>query len=307
MDENRLAATLYERMFLIRVFEESALDLFARGELFGTTHTYIGQEANAVGVLSRVPRSDIVFSNHRCHGHYLTIFDDPCGLMAELMGKANGVVGGVGGSQHLQRQNFYTNGVQGGIVPVAAGMALAEKLRKTGNIALVFLGDGTLGEGAVYETLNFISLWDIPLLMIVENNRYAQTTPIHLQLAGDICARAEAFGIRSAEMDTTDALQIYNEAEHIIDAVRREGKPFWWVLNTYRLSPHSKGDDFRDPQEIASYAQKDPLLVMRPRLSGEEAQRIEGRCRTRIAEAIQAARAAPFPDPTAWEKASAIS
>ncbi|HZK81610.1 MAG TPA: thiamine pyrophosphate-dependent dehydrogenase E1 component subunit alpha, partial [Humisphaera sp.] len=170
-------AALYERMALVRAFEERVLALFAQGELTGTTHTSLGQEAVAVGVLSQITREDIVFSSHRCHGHYLAFFDEPDGLMAELMGRATGLCGGIGGSQHLQRGNFYTNGVQGGIVPCAAGMALAEKLKKSGKIAVVFLGDGTLGEGVVYETLNLASLWGLPLLFIVEANGFAQSTP----------------------------------------------------------------------------------------------------------------------------------
>jgi TPP-dependent pyruvate/acetoin dehydrogenase alpha subunit len=292
LNQESLEVVLYERMFLIRNFEENVLQLFTKGELFGTTHTYIGQEANAVGLLSHITRSDVVFSNHRCHGHYLAIFDDPVSLLAELMGKMTGVVAGIGGSQHLQRENFYTNGVQGGIVPCAAGMALAEKLRQTGNIAVVFLGDGTLGEGVVYETLNLVSLWQIPLLMVVENNRYAQSTPIHLGVAGGIAARASAFDVDTAEMNTTDVLEIHKNAERAVQFVREEQKPFWLVLNTYRLSSHSKGDDYRDPAEIAQYARLDPLDISRQRLPYKLVDEIEKRCRQRINMAIEEARAA---------------
>lgn len=293
MNLESLEAVLYERMFLIRLFEENILKLFTQGELFGTTHTYIGQEANAVGLLSQVNRSDVVFSNHRCHGHYLTIFDDPVGLLAELMGKKTGVVAGIGGSQHLQRENFYTNGIQGGIVACAAGMALAEKLHQTGNIAVVFLGDGTLGEGVVYETLNLVSLWQIPLLMVVENNRYAQSTPIHLGVAGSITARASAFNIEAEEMNTTDVMEIYKSTKQIVQFVHKEQKPFWLVLNTYRLSSHSKGDDYRDADEIAQYALLDPLKISRQRLPSPLLDEIEERCHQRITNAIEQARAAP--------------
>jgi TPP-dependent pyruvate/acetoin dehydrogenase alpha subunit len=296
-ERKHLETYLYERMFLIRTFEERVLQLFSQGELFGTTHTYIGQEANAAGLLSHIHRSDVVFSNHRCHGHYLMIFDDPLGLLAELMGKETGIVAGMGGSQHLQKENFFTNGVQGGIVPCAAGMALAEKIRRTGNIAVVFLGDGTLGEGVVYETLNLVSLWQIPLLLIVENNHYAQSTPVSLQLAGDIRARADAFGIRSMELDTTDGMEIYQASRDIVKYVREEQKPFWFVLNTYRFAPHSKGDDFRNPEEIERFQAKDPLAISRRRLSAAEAGEIEERCILRISKAVQQARSAPFAQP----------
>src|SRR5512133_1460216 len=169
---------LYRTMLLIRRFEERALAEFSAGRLFGTTHAYIGEEADAAAIFSAASPDDIVWSNHRCHGHFIAYGGDPYRLAAELMGKATGLVGGRGGSQHIHWRNFYSNGIQGGIVPVATGMALAQKVRGTGKVAIVFLGDGTLGEGAVYETLNISALWRLPILFVVENNHYAQTTPI---------------------------------------------------------------------------------------------------------------------------------
>ncbi len=186
---------LYRTMLLIRRFEERLLDEFSAGRLVGTTHAYIGQEANAAGIFSELSPEDVIFSNHRCHGHFLAYGGDLYRLAAELMGKATGLVGGRGGSQHIHWKNFYSNGIQGGIVPVATGMALAEKASGSGNIVAVFLGDGTLGEGVVYESLNIASLWSLPILFVVENNRYAQTTPISLAMAGSIPARFSAFGI----------------------------------------------------------------------------------------------------------------
>ena len=160
---------LYKKMVLIRKVEESLLDLFSKGKLFGTTHTYIGQEANAVGIISNMNKDDIIFSNHRCHGHYLTFTDDVKGLIAELMGKNTGVCGGKGGSQHICKGNFYSNGVQGGIVPNAVGMAYAEKKLGRKSITAVFLGDGTLGQGVVYEAMNIASLWSLPIIFVIEN------------------------------------------------------------------------------------------------------------------------------------------
>jgi acetoin:2,6-dichlorophenolindophenol oxidoreductase subunit alpha len=286
--------TLYERMALIRAFEEAVLALFAQGELFGTTHTSLGQEAIAVGVLSQVTREDVVFSGHRCHGHYLALFGEPDGLMAELMGRATGLCGGIGGSQHLHRENFYTNGVQGGIVPCAAGMALAEKFKQSGNIAVVFLGDGTLGEGVVYETLNLASLWSLPLLFVVEANGFAQSTPTELQLAGSFTQRAEAFGVRAMEGDGNDLDAVRTLARDAVAAVRKDRRPAWLVLHTCRLGPHSKGDDTRSNAELEQARQRDPLPRVRARLAEWVAVEIDRRIRQRIDEAIQLAKSSPL-------------
>ena len=293
-------ATLYERMYFIRRFEETLLDLFSQGKLVGTTHTYIGQEANGVGVIDHLdPSVDTVFSNHRCHGHYLAYSDDPFGLLCEVMGKAPGVCGGKGGSQHLCKGNFYSNGVLGSIVPVATGIALAEKRKGTGAVSTVFLGDGTLGEGVTYESLNMASLWELPVFFVVENNHYAQSTPVELELAGSIRARAEAFGVETGELDTTDVEQIHAAAGHGVSRIRETGKPFWLVLHTYRFSPHSKGDDTRDPAEIDARRERDPLKVAGPRLHDAERAAIEARCEERLAETVAAADEAPFATPEA--------
>ncbi len=119
---------------------------------------------------------DLIFSNHRCHGHYLARTGDVDGLMAEIMGRATGICGGRGGSQHICAHGVFSNGVQGGIAPVAAGLALAQNLTQSGHIAVCFIGDGTLGEGVLYETLNIASKWKLPLLVVLENNGYAQST-----------------------------------------------------------------------------------------------------------------------------------
>ena len=217
-------ATFYERMFFIRRFEETLLDLFSLGKLVGTTHTYIGQEANAVGLIDHLdPDVDTIFSNHRCHGHYLAFTDDAFGLLCEVMGKAPGVCGGKGGSQHLCKGNFYSNGVLGSIVPVATGIALAEKRKGTGAVSTVFLGDGTLGEGVTYESLNIASLWQLPVLFVVENNHYAQSTPVELELAGSIAARGAAFGVEVDELDTTDVEPIHDAAGRAIGRIRETG------------------------------------------------------------------------------------
>jgi TPP-dependent pyruvate/acetoin dehydrogenase alpha subunit len=287
---------LYRTMLLIRRFEERALAEFSAGKLFGTTHAYIGQEADAAAIFSATSPGDIVWSNHRCHGHFLAYGGDPYKLAAELMGKATGLVGGRGGSQHIHWRNFYSNGIQGGIVPVATGMAYAEKVQKTGQIAIVFIGDGTLGEGALYESLNIAALWQLPVLFVVENNHYAQTTPIEKAVSGSIPARFEAFGIKTWELDSSDVLEICPRAAEALGHVRGNVLPGALILHTQRFSAHSKGDDPRDRETIAKIrAEFDPLTIHAPRLSPAELARAESDVSVIIDDAFTRAFADPFP------------
>lgn len=288
--------SLYRSLYRIRRFEETVLEQFPTGVFSGTTHTCLGQEADAVGVLGQLEDGDIVFSNHRGHGHFLAYGGDPQALFAELMGRATGVCGGRGGSQHLHWQDFYSNGVQGGILPVATGMALAEKRKGSGAAAVAFLGDGTLGEGALYEALNLAALWQAPVLYVLENNRMAQTTPIHLAVAGSLPARFTAFGIPVCELDTSDVLEILPAAGALLGEVRA-GAPCALILHTCRFGPHSKGDDTRDPAEIAHLRQtRDPLRIHGARLAPDERAAIEAEIDREIAQAFEQARQAPFPE-----------
>jgi 2-oxoisovalerate dehydrogenase E1 component len=243
----------------IRKVEEKFLELFSLGKLNGTVHTCVGQEFSALAFAGQLKKKDFVFSNHRCHGHYIAFTGDVRGLLAELLGKASGTCGGIGSSQHLCHKNFFSNGIQGGIVPVAAGYALGNKLRHNDAIGVVYIGDGTLGEGALYETMNIISKWEIPLLIVCENNYYAQSTPQHINLAGDILARARAFGIRTGHGDTWSPETLMQRAQEAIDYVRQETRPCFFLVDTYRLNAHSKGDDDRDPADVAHYREKDFL------------------------------------------------
>ncbi len=287
---------LYRSLYLIRAFEETVLENFPRGIFFGTTHTYLGQEANAVGVLSQLQAGDVVFSNHRCHGHYLAYGGDPRSLFAELMGKATGVCGGRGGSQHLHWKNFYSNGVQGGIVPIATGMALAEKRKGSGAVTVAFLGDGTLGEGVVYEALNMASLWQAPILFVLENNRIAQTTPVELAVAGEIPARFNAFGIPARQLDSSDVNEIVPLAFELMKEVRTLSVPRALILHTYRFGPHSKGDDTRNPQDVDRIKQvRDPLSIHASRLGPDERAAIEADIKQLIEQAFHQAMVDPFP------------
>ncbi len=288
------AADRYAQLLGIRLFEQSLLDLFSTGALSGTTHTCLGQETVAVGVVSSIDRArDIVFSNHRGHGHFLAYCGEVERLYLEILGKPGGVCGGRGGSQHLYFDNFYSNGVQGGIVPVATGMALAEKQKGSGAVAVVFLGDGTLGEGVVYESFNIASLWSLPIVFVIEHNGYAQSTPSALQIAGDVAARPRAFGIATEECRSTDAEQISAHATKAIAAARSGRGPQCLVCYTYRLGPHSKGDDTRAESELREAWSRDPVKAARAGLDEATAAAIEQRvgaeiiaARTRALEAV---------------------
>jgi len=286
---------LYKTMLLIRRFEERALAEFSTGKLFGTTHAYIGQEADAAAIFSLTRPDDIVWSNHRCHGHFLAYGGDPYRLAAELMGKSTGLVGGRGGSQHIQWRNFYSNGIQGGFTPIAAGMALAEKAQKTGSIVLAFLGDGTLGEGALYESLNLAALWQLPVLYVLENNQIAQTTPVELAIAGSIAARFKAFGIETWEAASSDVLTIQPVAREALDHARN-GLPGALILRTNRFSAHSKGDDTRPRELVAKLrAECDPLTIHAPRLSAAELAQAESEISAIINDAFTRAENDSFP------------
>ena len=278
---------LYKKMLLIRKFEELLLDLFSKGKLFGTTHTYVGQEAIAVSVMAHLNEADVVFSSHRCHGHFLAKEDDPEGLLAEIMGRENGVCGGRGGSQHLHKNNFYSNGIQGGTVANALGMAFAEKYKKTGNIVVSFMGDGTWGEGISYEAMNMAAIWSVPLLVVVENNRYAQSTPVELNLAGSILQRVQAFDIEADEVESNDVAVLYPKFEEAVRFIREKQKPFVQIVNTYRLNAHSKGDDDRSKDEVKKWWKKEPLQYLETKISKEDIKQTKYSVEKRLQEIEQ--------------------
>lgn len=288
-DEPR-AERLYRRIRFLRRFEQSLLDLFETGALNGTTHACVGQEADAVAVVEHLREGDHIFSNHRCHGHFLAWTGDAYGLMCEIMGKADGVCGGIGGSQHLCAPGFKSNGIQGGIVPAAAGIGLANRLSGDASaVSVVFIGDGTLGEGAVYETLNLAKLWDIPMLVVLEDNGWSQSTPSSVNLAGDMRARFEAFGLPTWEIDTTDVEQIDAAAGEAIGHVRTAQGPAALIIHTYRLCHHSKNDDNRPEAEVAARWALDPVTIHGARLQPECRETIDAEIEAALAEVIERA------------------
>jgi len=290
------AAEMYATAATIRALEERLLRLFSDGALSGTTHTCLGQEGISAALKSLLHPDDFVFSSHRCHGHYVMYGGPLEGLLGEVMGRECGVCGGRGGSQHLHYRRFFSSGVQGGIAGNATGAALALKQQHSAGIAIVFLGDGTMGEGLVYESLNFASLHRLPVLFIVENNRIAQSTPSTLGVSGQIIDRARAFGIAAGEIESNDALELHEAFTNAVANVRSGSGPFFQIVNTFRMGPHSKGDDTRTEAELAPWREKDPLRILAGYLDSETVVRLDAEALARVDAAQQVAQSSPHPD-----------
>lgn len=282
--------SFYKEMYRIRCFEETLLELFSANQLKGTTHTCIGQEANAVAVMNHIQDEDYVFSNHRCHGQFIAYSGNVKILLSEIMGKQAGMCRGRGGSQHICYHHFYTNGVQGGIVPNATGMAFSNKLKgDCTSVVVAFLGDGTLGQGVVYESFNLAALYEIPILYVIEDNGYAMSTKVQDGIAGSMIARVDAFGIKTEEITSNNVMILNQTMQRAFEYVRTARKPFCQIIHTYRLGPHSKGDDFRDSNEIQIWSQKDPLKIAELKISHNTINEIKEEVEAEIREAVLAA------------------
>jgi TPP-dependent pyruvate/acetoin dehydrogenase alpha subunit len=280
---------VYRQMLGIRRFEESLLELFEKGVLNGTTHCCIGQEANCVSVISHLNSGDHVFSNHRCHGHYLSWTGDTIGLLAEIMGKSAGVCKGIGGSQHLCVPGFKSNGILGGTVANAAGIALAQQIAGKRSISVVFAGDGAFGEGIIYETLNLAALWKLPLLVVVENNEWSQSTPIKMNFSGSFIGRFSAFNIECEQVNSGDPSVIHAAAERAVNAIRSNQGPRGLVINTYRFCHHSKNDDNRDSSEVEKRKNFDPLRIQSNKVETGKQSRINADVEAAIQDCIRSA------------------
>ncbi len=290
--------SIYAFGHLVRSTELLILDLFSRGLLSGTTHTCVGQELCQMSVVRALSHpDDVVLSNHRNHGHFLTYSGDFLGLVAEIMGREAGVARGYGGSQHIAFRHFHSNGVQAGMTAIGAGIALSLRQRGSGGIVAILVGDGTLGEGLLYESMNLASIWNAPALFVVENNGIAQTTPTAGTVGGGIAARGEAFGLRTWELDDS-APGFMAAAAAVVADMRAARKPGMLVIHTRRMGPHSKGDDLRDDAEKRSIAERDPLAAAGRRLRPEVRSGIEGRTRQFLADVEAQALASP---PSAFE------
>jgi len=260
---------VFYNILRIRKFETMLLDFFLNGLVFGTIHTCIGQEAVALALADTLLPGDIVFASHRCHGYFLARGGSLEALLGEIMCRKNGVCGGISGVQHINSGNFFSNGIQGGIVPNLTGMAYAEKIKGNTNIGVTVLGDGTLGQGIVYESFNIASLLDVPVLFLVEDNGYAMSTATEKAVAGSISSRAKAFNIACEEIHSNDYFELYDVFLKAVNYVRKEKRPYCLIVRTYRLGPHSKGDEIRSEEELLKYKFNDPLEIAKTRLSDE--------------------------------------
>jgi TPP-dependent pyruvate/acetoin dehydrogenase alpha subunit len=285
-------------MLLIRNFEKRLLELYAANKVGGTTHTCLGQEYVPVALGPLLTETDFVFSNHRGHGHYLARFRDPGGLLGEILGRESGVCRGVGGSQHIWRDGRYVStGVQGESVPVAVGVALRFKTSGRRDIALAYVGDGTWGEGALYEALNIASLWKAPLVLVVENNGIAQTTPIELNMAGTVEKRAAAFDIPYVLVNSVSVKTIREQLAERIAEIRERPRPLIVEFQTGRLGPHSKGDDTRSPEDLARILAADWYTRYREEFP-DQLQQVEARTGRELDDVFATVEASAM---SAWE------
>ena len=259
MGDRQITEDRFGRAILIRAVEQRLLGLYAEGQLHGTLHTCVGQEFTAVAVAEALEPGDTVVSNHRCHGHFIARTDDVDGLVAEVMGRASGVCGGRGGSQHLCAEGFLSNGIVGGMTPVAAGMAMARSLRGGSSIVVLFVGDGAMAQGAVFEGLNAAAIFGLPLYILCEDNGVAQSTDTAQVQAGTIAGRAEAFGIPAIASDTWNVDGLFVDVTQAVERVRRERRPLLHAVRTFRLNAHSKGDDIRPAEMLEEYRRRDPV------------------------------------------------
>jgi pyruvate dehydrogenase E1 component alpha subunit len=302
---------LYKQMVLMRRFEEAAGRVYQMGgHIRGFCHLYIGQEAVAVGTMAALEQRDYVVSGYREHGHALARGMTAREVMAELYGKATGCSGGKGGSMHLfnVEKHFMGGwGIVGGHVPTAAGFAFASKYRGEGAVCVVFLGDGAVPQGAVHETLNMVELWDLPLVTIVENNRYAMGTAIERALSvTDLARKADGYGMIGDTVEGQNLFAVYARMKQAV-ADARAGRPSFLDVKTYRFRGHSMSDpgNYRTKEELQQEQQRDPIdrvgkwLLAHGILSDEQLKEIDRAAREEVKDAMTFAEQSPLPDESA--------
>jgi pyruvate dehydrogenase E1 component alpha subunit len=258
-------------MLLIRRFEEKCAELYSGGKIWGFLHLYIGEEAVAVGAMTAIRPEDAVVSTYREHGHALARGVPAGAVMAEMYGKANGCSRGRGGSMHLfdvSRRFYGGNAIVGGGLPLAVGLALADKLQNRPVVTICFFGDGAVGEGEFHESLNLAALWQLPVLFLLENNLYAMGTAVERhQSRTDIHVKAAGYGIEAAVVDGMDVVAVEAATWQASDYVRA-GRPFFLEARTYRFRAHSMYDAelYRTKEEVEQWKQRDPILLGQTRL-----------------------------------------
>jgi pyruvate dehydrogenase E1 component alpha subunit len=266
------ALALLRQMLLIRRFEEKAAELYTVGKIRGFLHLYIGEEAVAVGAMQALTPEDGIVATYREHGQALARGIPAGSLMAEMYGKANGCSRGRGGSMHffdVSRRFYGGHAIVGGGLPVAVGLALADKLRSRAVVTACFFGDGAVAEGEFHESLNLAALWTLPVLFLCENNLYAMGTALaRHQAQPDIRRKADAYAIASEAVDGMDVLAVEDAVRRAAEHVRRGHGPFLLELRTYRFRAHSTADPelYRTKEEVAEWKQRDPIALYTARL-----------------------------------------
>src|ERR671936_1152703 len=260
---------MYERMRLIRQFEERLHQDFAAGKIPGFVHLYAGEEAVAVSACAHLTDKDYITSTHRGHGHCIAKGVDIDGMVAELMGKATGSCKGKGGSMHIadvDKGMLGANGIVGGGLPLACGAALTAKTLGTGGVAVCFFGDGAANQGTFHESLNLAAIWKLPVVFVCENNGYAESTPVSYHCsASDIANRAGAYEIPGIVVDRLDLCAVDDATREAEPRARRGEGPTLIEAKTYRYYGHFEGDTilYRTKEELDSYRQRDPIGVLR--------------------------------------------
>lgn len=300
---------LYQQMLTIRHFEETVNELYRGAKMPGLAHLYIGQEGVAVGICEVLRRDDYITSTHRGHGHCLAKGAEPDRMFAELLGKESGYCRGKGGSMHIadpESGNLGANAIVGGSMGIASGAALQAKIRGTDQVSVCFFGEGALGQGLLYEVMNMAALWSLPVLFVCENNLYSEYTHFRETLAGDVAARAAAFGIESKTIDGQDVILVYLTARDIVERMRVSPRPFFLQCNTYRYHGHHVGDIdrkyYRAKDEEMEWQQRDPIrqlgeyLLAGGRADQNVLDQIDRGIENDIARAVQSGLSAPFPN-----------
>ncbi len=301
---------MYEQMYKIRQFEENANELYLRRIMPGLTHLYIGEEAVAVGVCEALRQDDYITSTHRGHGHCVAKGAELDRMFAELLGKAAGYCGGKGGSMHIADQdtgNLGANAIVGGSAGIATGAGLSIKMRGSDQVAVCFFGDGALGQGLIYESMNMAQLWKLPVIYVCENNLYNEYTHNSETAAGTLDGRAKAFGIHTVEVDGQDVRRVYTEMVNLVARARRGEGPAFLLCNTYRYLGHHVGDVNREyyrSKEEENYwrTERDPLDLLSEWMinngMAEQAiiEQIERGITNEVEAAVEFAINAPFPE-----------
>ena len=260
----------YRQMLLIRRFEEKAGQLYGMGLIGGFCHLYIGQEAVVVGMMATASSNDSVITSYRDHGHMLACDMDPKGVMAELTGRRGGYSKGKGGSMHMfsREKNFFGgHGIVGAQIPLGTGLAFAHQYKDDGGVCHAYCGDGAINQGQIYESFNMAQLWKLPVIYVIENNRYGMGTAIERASATtELYRRGDSFGIPGAKVDGMDALAVKAAAEKAANRCRTGKGPFILEMETYRYRGHSMSDPakYRDKEEVSKVRKEsDPIDNLR--------------------------------------------